>query len=261
MLLDFGAASDVGLHRRENQDRYLADGTLFAVADGLGGHSGGGTAAAMATEVLARRSRLDSLTQLIALVGSANSAIFEAARNDPRLREMATTLCVLADIGTPADPSRLAVCNVGDSRLYALTGGRFSQVTVDHTISENLVRDGIISSAEAATHADRHKLTRAVGYERRMHVDGWELAAVAGTRFLMCSDGLTNEVPDPDITEILRSVTDPAAAARDLVERAVRPGHGRDNATVVVVDVLEGTPPESDGSDQLVIAFTPAVPA
>ena len=261
MRLDFGAASDVGLHRRENQDRYVADGTLFAVADGLGGHAGGGMAAVIAADVLARHSRPDSLAQLIDLAGSANTAIFEAARDDPRLRGMSTTLCVLAGIGNAADPPRLALCNVGDSRCYVLTPDRFSLLTVDHTISENLVRDGVISAAEAATHADRHILTRAVGYERRVHVDGWELAAVVGTRFLICSDGLTNEVPDPDIAAILRSAAAPAAAARSLVERAVRPRHGRDNVTVVVVDVVDGAPPQPDGSDQLVIASRPAVPA
>ena len=260
MLLDFGAASDVGPHRHENQDRFLADGTLFAVADGLGGRAGGGTAADIATDVLARHGRLESLAQLVALVGSANTAIFDASRDDPRLGEMSTTLCALADISSAAAPARLAACNVGDSRLYALSGGRLSQITVDHTITQNLVRDGVITPAEAGTHADRHTLTRAVGYERRVHVDGWELAAVAGTRLLMCSDGLTNEVPDPDIAEILRSVADPAGASRSLVERAVRPGHGRDNATVVVVDVVEGAAPASPGSHQLVLASTPAVP-
>ena len=94
-----------------------------------------------------------------------------------------------------------------------------------------------------------------------MHVDGWELAAPAGTRFLVCSDGLTNEVTDPDIAEILRSVADPASAARSLVEWAVRPGHGRDNATVVVVDVAEGAASGPDGSDQLALASRPAVSA
>ena len=261
MRLDYGAATDVGLHRRENQDRYLADGTVFAVADGLGGHSGGGTAASIATEVLDRRKRLNSLAQLIALVGSANTAIFEAAKDDPRLREMSTTVCVMAGIASAANPSRLAVCNVGDSRLYVRTPDCFSQLTVDHTISENLVRDGVISVAEAATHADRHTLTRAVGYERRVHVDAWELAAVSGTRFLICSDGLTNEVVDPDIDEILRSVEDASAAASSLVEQAVRPGHGHDNVTAVVVDVADGPGPQPVVKGQMVLASRPAVPA
>lgn len=259
MLLDFGAATDAGRRRDENQDRYLADGALFAVADGLGGHAGGGTAAAMATGVLGRGGRLESLGQLVALVGSANTAIFEAAIDDPSLAGMSTTLCALADIGTATEPARLAAANVGDSRLYALAGERFGRLTVDHTITENLVRDGVITPAEAASHADRHTLTRAVGFERRVYVDGWELAAVDGVRFLLCSDGLTNEVSDPDIAGILRSVAAPDAAARTLVERAVRPGRGRDNVTVVVVDVTEGAAGGAHGPDQLVLAATPAV--
>ena len=259
MRLDYGAATHVGLYRNENQDRWLAHRAIFAVADGLGSHWGGGTAAGIATEVLSRVERVESLEQLISVVGAVNRAILEAVRDDPRLFEMSTTLCVLAGIGGAAKPSRLAACNVGDSRLYVLDADRLSQVTVDHTISENLRRDGVISAAEAATHVDRHTLTRAVGFERRVHVDGWELAAIGGTRFLLCSDGLTNEVPELEIAEILRSVEDPSAAAASLVERAVRPGHGRDNVTTVVVDVVGGREFQSGRPDRLVLGFRPAV--
>ena len=258
--LGYGAATHVGRHRRENQDRYLAAGAVFAVADGLGGHAGGAIAAGMAAEVLSRCTAVESLAHLIELVGSANAAILEAARDDPSLFEMSTTLCVLAGIDGAEDRPRLAACNVGDSRLYALTPDGLSRITVDHTIAENLVRDGVISEAEAAARADRHTLTRAVGFERRVHVDGWELAAVEGTRFLLCSDGLTNEVPDFEIAEILRSVEDAGAAAGSLVERAVRPGHGRDNATSVVVDVLGGPGSRPGESGRLVLGFQPAVP-
>ena len=154
---------------------------------------------------------------------------------------MSTTLCVLAGIGDAENPSRLAACNVGDSRLYALDRDCLGQVTVDHTISENLVRDGVISAAEAATHVDRHTLTRAVGFEPRVHVDGWELAAIGGTRFLLCSDGLTNEVPELEIARdpAVRSRILPSLPAAWWSERC-RPGHGRDNVTTVVVDVLGG---------------------
>ena len=259
MRLDYGAATHVGLRRSENQDRYLAHSSLFAVADGLGSHWGGGAAAGIATEVLSRVDSVESLAQLFALVGSANTAILEAAKDDPRLFEMSTTLCVLADISSGANPWRLAACNVGDSRLYALDRDCLSQVTVDHTISENLVRDGVISAAEAATHVDRHTLTRAVGLEHRVHVDGWELAAPPGTRFLLCSDGLSNEVPELEIAEILRSVADASAAAGSLVERAVQPGHGRDNVTTVVVDVVDGPESRPELPDQLVLGFQPAV--
>ena len=259
MRLDFGAATDVGLRRRENQDRYLADGTLLAVADGLGGNSGGATAASIAIDVLARRDRLESLDGLLALVGSANTAIFEAARRDPGLRDMSTTLCVLADVAEEDRPSRLGVCNVGDSRAYMLTSQGLSLLTVDHTISENLVRDGLISPSEAATHADRHTLTRSVGFERRVHVDAWEMTAPHGTRLLLCTDGVTNEVTETDICEILGSVGEPGAAASALVQRAVRPGHGRDNATAVVVDVVGGAPDPAQSSARTVTDFRAAV--
>ena len=260
MRFDYGVASDVGRHRRENQDRYLADGARFAVADGLGGYRGGGTAAEIAVGVLGRPESLSSLGQLIALVGSANAEILEAARDDPGLGEMSTTVCALADIGDEASPSRLAVANVGDSRLYMLSSGGLSRLTVDHTIAENLVRDGLLTPAAAAGHRDRHTLTRAVGYEPRVLVDGWELLAVRGTRFLICSDGLTNEIPDPEMAGVLRSVRSPAEAARSLVEAAVRPGRGRDNTTAVVVDVVDPLAPEDDGRD-LVVESRPAVTA
>ncbi len=263
MRLGYGAATHAGLHRRENQDRYLAGGAVFAVADGLGGYAGGGAAAGIAVEVLSGGASdvgVASLTELIVRMGSANEAVLEAARNDPSLFEMSTTLCVLAAIDVEGGRPRLAACNVGDSRLYALTSDGFSRVTVDHTISENLVRDGVISAAEAATSADRHTLTRAVGCERPVHVDGWELAVVDGDRFLLCSDGLTNEAPDSEIAAILRSVPGAGDAARSLVERAVRPGHGHDNATAVVVDVMAGPRSRLPRSDRLVLEFQQAVP-
>lgn len=259
--MDYGAATHAGLHRSENQDRYLAHSAIFAVADGLGSHRGGATAAGMAIEILSRIERVESLEQLIAVVGTVNGAILEAAREDPRLYEMSTTLCVLAGIGGAPKVSRLVAGNIGDSRLYALDRDCLSRVTVDHTVSENLARDGVISAAEAATHVDRHTLTRAVGSEPRVHVDGWELAAVAGTRFLLCSDGLTNELAEVEIAEILRSVEDPSVAAGNLVERAVRPGYGRDNVTTVVVDVVGDREFQPGHEDQVVLGFRPAVPA
>ena len=256
-----GAASDAGRHRRENEDRYLADGAVFAVADGLGGYEGGGTAAEIAVSVLRRAAPFRTLDQLIAAAGAANAEINEAARDDPRLREMSTTLCALADLGHSPERPRLAVVNVGDSRLYVLASGELSRVTVDHTVVENLVRDGVLTRDAAASYRDRHMLTRAVGYEPTVLVDGWEIRAVVGTRFLICSDGVTNELADSYLTDVLRSVDSPAAAARDLVRAAVRPGHGRDNATAVVVDLVEVSEPREGDDGALVRKSRPAVAA
>ena len=256
-----GAASDAGWHRRDNQDRYLAAGAVFAVADGLGGYAGGAAAAEIALSVLSRAEPFRTLDQLIAAVGAANAEIIEAARDDPRLGEMSTTLCALASLGQSGERPRLAVVNVGDSRLYALASRRLSRITVDHTVVENLVRDGVLTRAAAGAYRDRHMLTRAVGYEPTVLVDGWEIRAVRGARFLICSDGLTNEVPDSHLANVLRSADSPASAARELVGVAVRPGHGRDNATAVVVDLAEGPEPPERDDGPLVLESRPAVAA
>ena len=175
---------------------------------------------------------------------------------------MSTTICALAVIGDPFTSSRLAACNVGDSRLYLLgADSSLMRLTVDHTITENLLRDGLISAAEAARHRDRHKLTRAVGYESSVHVDAWELAATDGARFLICSDGLSNEVDDSAISEELRSAGAPNAAAERLLERALHPRGGRDNVTVVVADLLDGPAPGPGAADAIVLNYRQAVPA
>ena len=258
MYFVYGAASDAGRQRRDNQDRYLADGAVFAVADGLGGYEGGATAAEIAVGALGRAAPFGTLDSMIAAVGAANAEIIAAARDDPRLRDMSTTLCALADLGQEPERPRPAVVNVGDSRLYALASGGLSRVTVDHTVVENLVRDGVLTRDAAASYRDRHMLTRAVGYEPTVLVDGWELRAVAGTRFLICSDGVTNEVPDASLAEVLRSAASPAAAARDLVQAAVRPGRGRDNATAVVVDLVVGPDQPEGDAGPLVLESRPA---
>ena len=191
-------------------------------------------------------------------MGSANTAIFEAAIDDPRLREMSTTLCVLAAVGNAADPARLAAATLATPAStrspVAVSASSLSTTPCPRTWSATeSSRPRRQPPTPTATSSPGLSDTSA-GACRRL-----ELAALAGTRFLVCSDGLTNEVADPDIAEILRSVVDPAAAARSLVERAVRPGHGRDNATVVVVDVAEGAASRPAVSGQLVLASRPAV--
>lgn len=246
MRFEYGAACDVGRRRRQNQDRYLANGALFAVADGLGGYAGGERAAQTAVDVLTEAEHPDSPARLVGLIGDANRAIYDAARANPRLSEMSTTLCAVADMGGDGEDCRLAVANVGDSRLYALAGGALQCLTVDHTISQNLVRDGLLTPEEAASHHTSHTLTRAVGYDPAVWVDSWTARPVAGTRLLICSDGVTNELDDDELAEFLTGTEAADDAAKRIVEAAVRPGHGRDNATAVVVDVREGTTASPD---------------
>ena len=251
----YGSASATGPVRDINQDRWLADGSLFAVADGLGGHQGGEVAAGIAVDELARRQELTDLDQLVDLVRAAHAAIRAEARADRALAGMCTTLCALADLTADRNEPRLGAVNVGDSRLYALTGDELEQISDDHNLVGEMIRAGQLDRAAAAVHPDRNRLTRVLGFEPEVLVDAWELRAVRGTRFLLCTDGLFSEITDAAITGVLRERDDPAAAAQTLVDEAIQAG-GHDNVTAVVVDVLDGLEPDLSG---LVLDARPAV--
>ncbi len=242
-----GAHSDVGRVRTNNQDAALAERTsaVYAVADGMGGHRGGEVASALALEALVTQlasvrvggGPLDGVERVVDAVIGANEAVFEEASGNAELFGMGTTLCVLALIGAPGQ-EQLAVANVGDSRIYLLHEGELTQLTEDHSLVQGLVRDGQITADEAAVHPNRNILTRVIGVEPVVEVDWWEWPALVGDRYLLCSDGLFNEVSDARIAATLRQLADPVEAARTLVSLA-NAGGGRDNVTCVVVDVLE----------------------
>ena len=140
----------------------------------------------------------------------------------------------------------MALVNVGDSRTYLLRHGRLRRITVDHSYVQELVATGHITDDAARIRPRRNIVTRALGMDPTVRVDAWTLPLVRGDRFLLCSDGLVDEVRDDDIVEVVKTVSDPQAAADELVAMANRQG-GRDNITVVVVDVVEGAdPPDPD---------------
>jgi serine/threonine protein phosphatase PrpC len=255
--LRYGQATDVGRVRTINEDRFFGDGSVFAVADGMGGHSGGEVASGLAIETLSERSRLAGIDDLVGLVHTANERIVGLAREDPSLRGMGTTISVLATLDTPDIDTRLGVANVGDSRVYRLDDGGIEQITEDHSLVEALVRDGRLSPEEAGRHPQRNILTRALGIDERVLVDAWELEAVTGDRYLVCSDGLFNELTVDEMATIVAELDDPQAAADLLVERACDAG-GRDNVTAVVVHVTEGADLEPDA--QRMVAVRRAVP-
>ncbi|MEM9467374.1 MAG: Stp1/IreP family PP2C-type Ser/Thr phosphatase [Actinomycetota bacterium] len=231
-----GAATDTGRVRSANQDRYLTSDPVFVVADGMGGHMGGEVASAITVETLEDADMVGSIDELIGRVQEANESIVQRAREQPELKGMGTTVCILADIKR-AGPNRLGIANVGDSRLYRLTDDGLHQHTEDHSLVEALVRDGRLSRAEAAVHPQRNIVTRALGIDEKVLVDAWELVPVVGDRYVICSDGLFNEIHENEIAEVLRAMAAPQEAALELVERANAAG-GRDNITVVVVDIV-----------------------
>ncbi|MHB8669513.1 MAG: Stp1/IreP family PP2C-type Ser/Thr phosphatase [Acidimicrobiales bacterium] len=228
-------ASDVGRVRVINEDRFFVGDDLFVVCDGLGGHQAGEIASQTAVETL-RSAFVDRTTEgLVAAVERANHAVWELARDRSEMRGMGTTL-IAAALVEDSELPQLAVVNVGDSRAYLFQRDELIQVSEDHSLVEEMVREGRLTSEEAHVHPQRSVITRALGLGPEVEVDRFELLPLAGDRLVLCSDGLTNEVPDNRIAATLRRLADPTEVAAELV-RLAREGGGSDNITVVVVDV------------------------
>jgi protein phosphatase len=232
-----GAATDVGRVRDGNEDAYLVDDAmgLMAVADGMGGHRAGEVASATALESL--RAAITSGRPLRESIEDANNAVFSKSLTDTSLRGMGTTLTA----ATLVAGGTLLVGHVGDSRAYLLHDGELRQVTNDHSLVEELVREGRLTADEAAVHPQRSIITRALGVDASVEVDVYPIELAPGDRFLLCSDGLTGMVQPDDIAATLRREDDPARAAAALVDAANQAG-GEDNITVVVVAVTDEAP-------------------
>jgi len=238
MRFSSGARTDVGRGRPENEDSVLVDdaGGLWAVADGMGGHRAGEVASATAIETLQDAYRAGA--PLDEAVEAANAAVFSKAADDAALRGMGTTLTAVA-----LEDGRTALLgHVGDSRAYLLRQGAVSRVTADHSLVEQLVREGRLSPEEAQHHPQRAIITRALGVDAHVEVDTYRVELEPGDRLLLCSDGLTNMLSDDAIAATLRRHPDPQQAADTLVDMANQAG-GDDNITVVVLDAL------ADGTD------------
>ena len=253
-----GSATDVGRIRQNNEDSLLVSSPLFAVADGMGGHAAGEVASSIAVETLAERFHVDhSANGLADAVRAANRAVWERAQADHHLRGMGTTITAVALV-KDGDDEVLAVVNVGDSRAYRLQQGELEQLTEDHSLVEELVRSGRISTEEAQGHPQKHVLTRVLGVEPDVDVDCFRVLPTKGDRFLLASDGLFNEVDDATIASTLRRTAEPDEAARTLVDMAKSAG-GSDNITVVVVDVTDDGDRAAKASAAIADEDTPAV--
>jgi protein phosphatase len=250
-VLRGAGATDTGRVRANNQDAFLvdADRRVFAVCDGVGGHQGGEVASATAVQAIRDTYAEQSVAGLVAAIQAANSRISERAAEDPALRGMATTITAVALVDEDGE-ERIAVANVGDSRGYVLKYGELSQLTEDHSVVEQLFREGRLTREQADMHPQRSQITRALGLDPDVEVDNWQLLPKAADRILLCSDGLTNEVADSRIASTLRRLADPDEAAKELVRLAVDAG-GRDNVTVVVVDVVTDDAAAHDASAAL----------
>ena len=230
------AATHVGLVRENNEDAHAVGDRFWVVADGLGGHVAGEVASRLAVEAgrgcLAGAGRAPGLTEVLASFRIASSAIDAAARDEPQLEGMGTTLVVAA-----VDPhGTLIVGNVGDSRAYLLVDGGLDQITTDDNLAQELVAKGELTLQEARTHPGQFVLTKALGLGQRTAPKAAIRAVKAAQgRLLLCTDGLSGELEDSRIAALLAQGS-PEVAANGLVAAALEQG-GNDNVTVIVVDL------------------------
>jgi len=237
-----GSATSVGRVRDHNEDSLIAEGAVFAVADGMGGHAAGEVASGIAIQALATLvERPPTRPEDVAgVLREANDGILRSQQRHPEQRGMGTTVAGLT-VADVDGAEHWVVFNIGDSRVYRLADDAISQVTRDHSEVRELMDAGLIDAEEAARHPMRNVITRSLGSDDAPSPDVWVLPPSAGERFVICSDGLSNELDDSEILLIARQLDDPQAAADELVAAAVRAG-GRDNVSVVVVSVDAGAP-------------------
>jgi PPM family protein phosphatase len=244
-----GALTDIGLHRKTNEDTFVVQPPLYAVCDGMGGANAGEVASGLAAETLA--GEVAGGTPLHAAAEAANAAVFQRAHDNLEQTGMGTTLTAFVLEG---DTARFA--HIGDSRAYLLRDGDLRQVSDDHSLVGEMVRDGRLTEEEAAVHPHRSILSRALGTEPQARIDEFTQGLLPGDVLLLCSDGLSGPV-SADAIRVALTRSDPQEAAERLILEARRQG-GPDNITAVVVRVDEGSHGALDDDETTLVQ--PAVP-
>jgi PPM family protein phosphatase len=228
------SVSDTGRKRRHNEDSYVCEPPLFAIADGMGGAQAGEVASELAANALQEHAGEPGRGEerVVELIQEANRRVFERASQDSALSGMGTTLTLAL-----VEEGRVSLGHVGDSRAYLLRDGVLDQITDDHSLVAELTRAGKLSEEEAETHPQRSVITRALGTDPDVDVDAFTVQTQDGDVFMLCSDGLTSMVEDKAIQEILQKRRgDLKRAAHDLVKAANR-GGGEDNITVLLFEI------------------------
>ncbi len=254
--LHHGAATDVGVVREVNEDGYLAEPPVFVVADGMGGHDRGDVASRLVVEEFSRLAHAGydptrGPTVIAETLQRCQAAIAEYDAGQRAAGEedfAAGTTAVVALLIEQESEAKWLLANLGDSRAYRFTGGVLEQISVDHSVVQEMVEAGVITARDATVHPERHVITRALGGRGSVEADYFVLPLSGAERLLLCSDGVNGMLDDDRIAEILAGSGDPRDAADQLVAAAVAAG-GQDNATAVVVDVVglaDETPYDSE---------------
>src|SRR4051794_38605514 len=216
--------TDPGRRRRRNEDAYVCEPPLFAVADGMGGAQAGEIASRLGATAL----RGGPAGDVVELIQEANRKIYERSHEDETVSGMGTTMTVAL-----VEDGQVRIGHVGDSRAYLIRDGKLEQLTEDHSLVAELVRSGKLSPEEAEVHPQRSVITRALGTDPDVDVDTFSVPAHPGDVFMLCSDGLTSMVSDDEILALVETHrSDLEKAAKALVDAANR-GGGEDNITIV----------------------------
>lgn len=272
MNLTYASLSHIGLKRETNEDRCYPDqnypdpsltldllrqkGHLFLVADGMGGMAAGEVASQTALDTIIKEfyGMSDQVSQresLILAVKSANFQIFNVASGSESLTGMGTTATAMV-----AKDGRADIVHVGDSRAYLYREGRLRQLTDDHSWVAQQVKAGILTAAQALTHPSRHVIVRALGIQPHVEVDSVTLSLQPGDTLLLCTDGLTNHVPDRQIADVISADVSPKAICETLIAEA-NEGGGEDNITVVVIHCEPVAPRRKGGKTEKIPALRP----
>jgi serine/threonine protein phosphatase PrpC len=225
--------TDTGRRRRRNEDAYVCEPPLFAIADGMGGAQAGEVASRLAAAALKESgAHTGGEERIYDLIQEANRRVYDRSSTDPSTSGMGTTITVAL-----VETGNVAFGHVGDSRAYLIRERRMEQITEDHSLVNELLKSGKLSREEAETHPQRSVITRALGTDPDVDVDTFTIEAQAGDVFLLCSDGLTDMVDEDEILELVDgNRPDIDAALKALVKAANRSG-GEDNITVVAFEI------------------------
>ena len=242
--------TDTGKRRLGNEDAYVFEPPLFAIADGMGGARAGEIAADLAASALEEASaETREAAQLSAIIAEANRRVWERSRADPETAGMGTTVTI-ALVDTSA--GTISFGHVGDSRAYRLRDGALEQVTTDHSLVAELVESGVLTPEEAERHPQRSAITKAVGTEPSVDADVFTLDALPDDLFLLCSDGLSDMLSEQEIASAIEGADHDPEAAGDALVAAANARGGEDNITVVLFEIVDDSAPEPSPAEPAV---------
>lgn len=250
MQIHWGVATDAGGRRQVNEDSVLAQPPVFVVADGMGGHARGDMASSAIVGELGHVAGLERPVRPEDIIEALQVAAHRIRETMAGQDEVAGSTAVGAVLTEQDGEPFWLVFNVGDSRAYRWSAQGIEQVSVDHSLVQEMVDSGALTPAEAREHPQRNVITRAVGTGRIPEVDFWMLRAGGPEQLVLCSDGLFGELRDEEIAEVMAGAGHPQEAAATLLRRAVHGGGAADNVTVVIVGTTEGSLAETEDLDE-----------